>query len=65
MPSLEVIGKIRQNLTPIVTLRSSEDRGTEVVVEVKYEYRGFPFNFARVFKATADRQGNIIRMDDC
>ena len=65
MPSLEVIGKIRENLTPVVTLRSVEDRGKEILVEVKYEYRGFPYHYARVFKAKADNQGNLINIEDC
>ena len=65
MATLEAIKRIRENLTPQVTLRSFQDSGEGILVEVKYDYRGFPIPYARVFKAKADKQGNILGMDDC
>lgn len=63
MATLEAIREIRKNVTPQITLPKLVDTGEEIIVKVKYGYPNLWFG--RVFNVRADKQGNIICIDDC
>ena len=63
MATLDVIRKIREGLTPRVTIFSFEDVGDEIQGEVRYEMDGFGFPVINQVAFRADHTGKILALN--
>ena len=63
MVTAEVIGRIREGITPIVAIVSFEDFGSEVRGEARYEINGFGYPVIAEATFRADREGKILELN--
>lgn len=63
MATLDAILKIREGLTPTVTIISFQDVADEIHGEVRYEIKGFGFPVINQVAFRADRAGNILALN--
>lgn len=62
MARLDCIRKIREGLTPRITIVSFEDVDNEIQGEVRYEIDGFGFPVINQVAFRADREGKILAL---
>ena len=63
MVTKEIIGKIKEELTPLVSIVAFQDLGAEIRGAVRYEINGWGYPVIAQATFRADREGNILEFN--